>query len=185
MHIRVDCRIVERLRGPWRRRPAAPASASKPFFQASKSPPHSAPAPAPPMQRQSEAAMRCSPEPPSAPSRSAEYNDSLPAALAAKTPKPRPMQCKAPVAKCGRGRSIDYFVFAFSHFFQADWLPLKTLMSALPVMPGTTPVPVYCQKVKGWLPYFRRDGRRPSAASRDSRGTSRGRCRRRSRPRCR
>ena len=47
-------------------------------------------------------------------------------------------------------------VFCRSHLFQAASLPLKTLMSALPVMPGTMPVPVYCQKVKGWLPYLSR-----------------------------
>ena len=54
--------------------------------------------------------------------------------------------------KTGGGGSIGYFVFAFNHFFQAAWLPLKTFMSALPLMPGTLPVPEYCQKVKGWLP---------------------------------
>ena len=47
-------------------------------------------------------------------------------------------------------------VFCRSHLFHAASLPLKTLMSDLPDMPGTMPVPVYCQKVKGWLPYFSR-----------------------------
>jgi pimeloyl-ACP methyl ester carboxylesterase len=37
---------------------------------------------------------------------------------------------------------------------RSDSRPLKTLMSALPETPGTTPGPVYCQKVKGWPSYL-------------------------------
>lgn len=52
------------------------------------------------------------------------------------------------VSKSRRGIGCQR-VFCRSHFFQAASEPLKTLMSDLPVMPGTMPVPVYCQKVKG------------------------------------
>jgi len=56
----------------------------------------------------------------------------------------------------GLSAGSAYRVLAFSHFRQADMSPLKTLMSALPLIPGTTPVPVYCQKVKGCPRYFSR-----------------------------
>ena len=136
--------------------PSWPASASKPFFHASKSPPHST-AMAGNADASSKAATKtcetaiAAVRKPMAPSGQPKRQDRP---GRPKTGRTDPMQCSPPVAKYGQRRSIDYFAFAFNHFFQAATLPLKTLTSALPFTPGTLPVPVYCQKVKGWPPYL-------------------------------
>ena len=77
--------------------------------------------------------------------------------LAAKSNiRPRhPLRIMSGRAVPGRAgsRGNSQLVLAFSQARHSAWVPLNRLRSTSPSIPGTVPVPLYCQKTNGWRPY--------------------------------